>query len=205
MKYILPAILAFALAFLAGALTACDSKSTTPHNRPRMSPDTSKPNITADNSPRNNELTMSTTNPANDAFPVTHTDAEWKKLLTPQEYAVLREKATDPAFRNKYDELFQPGTYSCAACGQELFSSDTKFNSGCGWPAFYAAKAGDKVKLLHDNSYGMDRVEVVCSRCGSHLGHLFDDAPQTPTGQRFCINSTSIKFTPASTTQPAPK
>src|ERR1700727_2358611 len=141
-------ILAFAAAFLAGTLVACDSKSTAtaPPNA------TNAPNITnnTNNPTASPELTMSTTNPPTNDFPVTHTDAEWKKMLTPQEYTVLREKATDRPFQNKYDEFFQPGTYSCAACGQELFSSDTKFNSGCGWPAFYAAKAGDKVKLLHD-------------------------------------------------------
>jgi len=138
------------------------------------------------------------------SYPVTHTDGEWKKILTPEEYAVLRQKATDPPFAGQYDNFFQPGTYSCAACGQELFSSDTKFNSGCGWPAFYAAKAGDRVKLLHDYSFGEDRIEVVCARCGSHLGHVFDDAPQTPTGQRFCINSTAIKFTPAAQSETKP-
>ena len=154
-------------------------------------------------------ITEPSTMPANsqtaNAFPVTHTDAEWRKILTPEQYAVLRDKATDPAFTGKYDNFYQPGTYSCAACGQELFTSDTKFNAGCGWPAFYAAKAGDKVKLVTDNSFGMQRTEVLCARCGSHLGHLFDDAPQTPTGQRFCINSTSIKFGPAASTQPAAK
>jgi peptide-methionine (R)-S-oxide reductase len=149
--------------------------------------------------------TMPASSANNDAFPVTHTDAEWRKILTPEQYAVLREKDTDPAFAGKYDNFYQPGTYSCAACGQELFTSDTKFNAGCGWPAFYAAKAGDRVKLVHDFSFGMDRTEVLCARCGSHLGHLFDDAPDTPTGQRFCINSTSIIFTPATTTSPAPK
>jgi peptide-methionine (R)-S-oxide reductase len=133
---------------------------------------------------------------------ITHTDEEWKKLLTPEQYQVLREKGTEAPFTGKYDEFFQPGTYSCAACGQELFTSDTKFNSGCGWPAFYAAKAGDRVKLTTDTSLGMVRTEVTCARCGSHLGHVFDDAPNTPTGQRFCINSVSLKFTPAAT-QPA--
>jgi peptide-methionine (R)-S-oxide reductase len=137
--------------------------------------------------------TMSNT----ESHAVQRPESEWKKVLTPEEYAVLRQKATEAPFTGKYDSFFQPGTYSCAACGQELFSSDTKFNSGCGWPAFYAAKAGDRVKLIKDDSLGMERVEVVCARCGSHLGHVFDDAPQTPTGERFCINSVSLKFTPA--------
>jgi len=128
---------------------------------------------------------------------VTHTDAEWRQLLTPEQYHVLREKGTDRPFTNKYDQTFQPGVYKCAACGLELFASDTKFDSGCGWPAFYAAKAGDRVVLTTDDSLGMHRVEVTCARCGSHLGHIFDDAPQTPTGQRYCINSTSIVFVPA--------
>ena len=125
------------------------------------------------------------------------TDAEWKKILTPQQYAVLREKGTERPFTGEYDSVFRKGTYVCAACGQELFTSDAKFNSGCGWPAFYAAKAGDRVKLTSDNTLGMDRTEVTCSRCGSHLGHVFNDAPDQPTGQRFCINSVSLKFIPA--------
>lgn len=128
---------------------------------------------------------------------VEHTEEEWKKLLTPEQYYVLREKGTERPFVNKFDEHFEPGTYVCAACGAELFSSDTKFNSGCGWPAFYAAKAGDRVKLHRDTSAFMIRTEVTCARCGGHLGHIFDDAPQTPTGQRYCINSVSLKFIPA--------
>ena len=129
---------------------------------------------------------------------VTKTDAEWKKELTPEQYRVLREKGTERPFTGEYDHTFNPGSYACAACGQELFTSETKFDSGCGWPAFYAAKAGDKVKLIDDSSFGMSRTEVVCSRCNGHLGHIFNDAPQTPTGQRYCINSVSIKFTPTS-------
>jgi peptide-methionine (R)-S-oxide reductase len=125
------------------------------------------------------------------------TDEEWKERLTPEQYRVLREKGTERPFVNKYDEHFEPGVYACAACGQELFSSQTKFNSGCGWPAFYAAKAGDRVILSPDLSHGMVRTEVTCARCDSHLGHVFEDAPQTPSGQRYCINSVALKFIPA--------
>lgn len=129
--------------------------------------------------------------------PVVKSDEEWRKILTPEQYKVLRQKGTERAFTGEYDHKFEKGTYVCAACGLELFTSDTKFDSGCGWPAFYAAKAGDRVKLTEDNSYGMHRVEVTCARCGSHLGHVFDDAPDKPTGQRYCINSVSLKFIPA--------
>jgi peptide-methionine (R)-S-oxide reductase len=127
---------------------------------------------------------------------VVRSDDEWKALLSAEQYHVLREKGTEQPFVNKYDDEFSPGTYGCAACGQELFSSEAKFNSGCGWPAFYTARAGDRVKLTPDHSYGMVRVEVTCARCDSHLGHIFDDAPHTPTGQRYCINSVALQFIP---------
>jgi peptide-methionine (R)-S-oxide reductase len=128
---------------------------------------------------------------------VVRTEDEWKQLLTPEQYHVLREKGTELPFENEFDHHFEPGIYSCAACGAELFESDTKFDSGCGWPAFYAAKAEDRVNLSPDFSLpDRPRTEVTCARCGSHLGHVFEDAPQTPTGQRYCINSVSLKFTP---------
>jgi peptide-methionine (R)-S-oxide reductase len=127
---------------------------------------------------------------------IERTDDEWRELLNTEQYHVLREQGTEHPFTNEFDEHFEPGSYSCAACGQELFESEAKFNSGCGWPAFYAAKAEDRVTLTRDKSLGMVRTEVTCARCDSHLGHIFDDAPQTPTGQRYCINSVSLKFEP---------
>jgi len=123
-------------------------------------------------------------------------EEQWKQLLTPAQYYVLREKGTERPFVNQFDHHFESGVYACAACGQELFSSTTKFNSGCGWPAFYAAQAGERVKLTPDLTHGMVRTEVTCATCDSHLGHIFDDAPQTPTGQRYCINSVALKFIP---------
>ena len=132
---------------------------------------------------------------------MSRSEAEWRKILTTEQYHVLREKGTERPYINEYDHHFEEGVYACAACGQELFGSDTKFNSGCGWPAFYAAKAGDRVKLTSDLSHGMVRTEVTCARCGSHLGHIFDDAPQTPTGQRYCINSVSLKFIPSTSAE----
>ncbi|WP_437194096.1 peptide-methionine (R)-S-oxide reductase MsrB [Planctomicrobium sp. SH527] len=123
-------------------------------------------------------------------------EEEWKKRLNPAQYYVLRQKGTEPPFQNEFDEHFEPGTYTCAACGTELFDSDTKFNSGCGWPAFYLAKAEDRITRVVDTSHGRIRTEVLCSKCDSHLGHVFEDAPQTPTGERYCINSVAILFHP---------
>jgi peptide-methionine (R)-S-oxide reductase len=121
-------------------------------------------------------------------------EEEWKKKLTPQQYGVLRQKGTEIPFTGKYVHNKDKGSYMCAACGAELFSSDTKFESGTGWPSFYDMKNKKNVELKEDNSLGMRRVEVLCKKCGGHLGHLFDDAPQTPTGKRFCINSCSLEF-----------
>ena len=122
---------------------------------------------------------------------IERTDAEWRELLTPDQYAVLRQAGTERAFTGKYVNEHADGTYHCAACDAELFDADTKFESGSGWPSFYAAKDAAAIDLITDTSHGMVRTEVLCHRCGSHLGHLFDDGP-APTGQRFCMNSVSL-------------
>lgn len=126
------------------------------------------------------------------SFQVVKTDAEWKKQLTPEQYDVLRNKGTERAFAGEYVDNFQKGKYVCAACQNVLFLSDSKFHSDCGWPSFDQAIKGS-VDFVKDKSFGMDRVEVNCARCGGHLGHVFNDGP-TKTGERFCTNSVSVKF-----------
>lgn len=123
-------------------------------------------------------------------------DDEWKRKLSPEQYAVLREKATEAPFTGKFLHNEDSGMYACAACGAELFDSKTKFDSGSGWPSFYDVVNSGAVKLVDDSSMGMKRTEAVCASCGGHLGHVFDDAPSQPTGQRFCINSTALNFMP---------
>lgn len=124
---------------------------------------------------------------------VVKTEAEWKKALTPEQYYILRQQGTERAFTGKYDHIFDAGLYKCAACGNDLFASDAKFDSGCGWPAFFKPVSSNNVTFIEDRSHGMLRTEVRCSRCGSHLGHVFDDGPP-PTHVRFCINSGSIEL-----------
>jgi peptide-methionine (R)-S-oxide reductase len=124
---------------------------------------------------------------------VQKSEEQWRQELTAEQYRVLREKGTERAFTGEYDHVFADGVYRCAGCGAELFESETKYDSGCGWPAFYAPASGEAVDQEVDASLGMVRVEVTCSSCGGHLGHVFPDGPH-PTGQRYCINSAALKL-----------
>jgi len=131
---------------------------------------------------------------------VAKSDDEWRHELTPEQYSVLRQAGTERAFSGEYWDCHDDGVYRCAACGAELFDAATKFESGTGWPSFYEPKVADAVVLVSDRAHGMVRTEVRCRRCGSHLGHVFDDGPQ-PTGLRFCMNSAALDLQP---TDPAP-
>ena len=131
------------------------------------------------------------------SYSVTKTDQQWREQLTPEEYAVLRQAGTERPWSGEYNDTKAQGTYSCRACDAELFTAEAKFDSHCGWPSFYEPTSKDNVELLEDRSMGSVRTEVRCATCGSHLGHVFDDAPQTPTGDRFCMNSVSLKLNPS--------
>ncbi|MEY4981051.1 MAG: hypothetical protein RL174_389 [Actinomycetota bacterium] len=127
-------------------------------------------------------------------YPINKSDEQWRNDLSEFEYQVLRLAGTERPWTGELLEESRVGIYSCRGCGAELFRSEAKFDSHCGWPSFYEPKAGDAVELIEDRSHGMVRVEVRCAACGCHLGHVFEDAPQTPTGDRFCINSVSLRF-----------
>lgn len=128
---------------------------------------------------------------------INKTEEEWKKELSPEQYRILREKGTEHPGSGEYNNHYEKGSYVCGGCGEELFTSDQKFDSHCGWPSFDGEiGGGDKVKKIKDFSHGMLRTEIICARCGGHLGHLFDDGP-TSSGQRYCVNSLSLKFKPA--------
>ncbi|MCU0442393.1 MAG: peptide-methionine (R)-S-oxide reductase MsrB [Bacteroidia bacterium] len=129
-----------------------------------------------------------------DTFTINKTEAQWKEQLTEEQYYVIRKKGTDRPYTGKYDQHWEEGTYECAACGNELFTSNTKFDAGCGWPSFYEALDKTKIVEKPDYSHGMKRIEILCARCGGHLGHVFDDGPSDKGGLRYCVNSTSLQF-----------
>jgi peptide-methionine (R)-S-oxide reductase len=133
---------------------------------------------------------------ATDLFAVTHSDAEWRKMLTPAQYALLRQSATELPFSSPLLNEHRPGVFACAGCGRRLFSSETKFESGTGWPSFWAPLKDDSVRTKQDTSIGMVRTEVHCEGCGGHLGHVFDDGPEV-TGLRYCMNGVAMTFKPA--------
>ncbi|HVM20226.1 MAG TPA: peptide-methionine (R)-S-oxide reductase MsrB [Egibacteraceae bacterium] len=128
--------------------------------------------------------------------PLQLSEEEWRERLTPEQYEVLRNKGTERAFTGAYNDNKEPGVYRCAGCHTALFTSDTKYESGSGWPSFYEPLTHEAVRFVPDHSHGMVRTEVVCNTCGGHLGHLFDDGPQ-PTGQRYCMNSVAMEFDPS--------
>lgn len=129
-----------------------------------------------------------------DTFTINKTEAQWKEQLTEEQFYIIRKKGTDRPYTGKYDQHWEEGTYECAACGNELFTSNTKFDAGCGWPSFYEALDKTKIMEKPDYSHGMKRIEILCAKCGGHLGHVFDDGPSDKGGLRYCVNSTSLQF-----------
>ncbi len=139
------------------------------------------------------ETNMSMTNQNNDTNKVVKSEDEWKKTLSPEQYYILREKGTESPFTGKFNLHKEKGVYTCAGCGNELFTSEMKFDSHCGWPSFDEEIAGGKIKTKSDTTFGMTRIEIICAKCGGHLGHIFDDGP-TESGKRYCVNSVSLDF-----------
>ncbi|MGO1544527.1 MAG: peptide-methionine (R)-S-oxide reductase MsrB [Gulosibacter sp.] len=129
-------------------------------------------------------------------FEIERTDEQWREILNPEEFQILRQAGTERPWTGPLLDEARPGVYSCRACGNELFQAETKFDAGCGWPSFWEPLRSEAVKHREDNSLGMRRVEVLCAKCGSHLGHVFPDGFGTPTGDRYCMNSVSMQFTP---------
>jgi peptide-methionine (R)-S-oxide reductase len=142
---------------------------------------------------KSNNKNLNSTAAKMDTFEIKKSDDEWRKQLSPVQFNILREKGTERPFTGEYDKFYEEGTYYCAACGTELFTSKTKYNSGCGWPAFYEPSVNKNIVEKTDFSHGMSRTEVMCAKCGGHLGHVFTDGPK-PTGLRYCINSGSLRF-----------
>jgi peptide-methionine (R)-S-oxide reductase len=178
MKIVVSVIVSFLLLYLLF------SNIITPKHRIEIPPDTlNQSRKEIDSTKEKRKQTMK----------IEKSDAEWKKVLTPAEYNVLREKGTERPFTGEYWNNFEKGVYKCAACGEILFKSDTKFDAGCGWPSFYEAIDKSKIEEKDDFTLGMHRIEVTCKKCGGHLGHVFPDGPK-PTGTRYCINSVSIRF-----------
>ncbi|HNL08345.1 MAG TPA: peptide-methionine (R)-S-oxide reductase MsrB, partial [Chitinophagales bacterium] len=159
-------------------------------------------NSCAQTTPIENHTTTASASTTN--IPMKRTETEWKQQLNPEQYYILREKGTEPAFSGEFVFHKEKGVYKCAACGSELFTDDMKFPSHCGWPSFDSEITGGKIIQTEDLSHGMQRIEITCANCGGHLGHIFDDGP-TATGKRYCVNSLSLSFEPANPTQNAEK
>jgi peptide-methionine (R)-S-oxide reductase len=177
------------LALAAALFAGCADPARTPQTAPE------RETASAPAAPPSQGETAMPAQPASSGK-VVRSDAEWRKLLTREQYHVMREKGTERAFTGEYWDTKTAGTYKCAACGEPLFSSDAKFDSGCGWPSFFKPLDGLKVVESKDDTLGMTRTEITCAKCGAHMGHVFDDGPP-PTGLRYCINSVSIELEPS--------